>query len=53
MIGYDIVSIGDAIFLPANEPHAYLAGDCIECMYYSIQFPAVISISVLSCFGAA
>lgn len=26
------LSIGDAIFLPANEPHAYLAGDCIECM---------------------
>ncbi|XP_050310645.1 mannose-6-phosphate isomerase [Anthonomus grandis grandis] len=23
---------GDAIFLGANEPHAYLSGDCIECM---------------------
>lgn len=23
---------GDAIFLAANEPHAYLSGDCIECM---------------------
>ncbi|RWS28817.1 hypothetical protein B4U80_02480 [Leptotrombidium deliense] len=22
----------DAIFLPPNEPHAYLYGDCIECM---------------------
>ncbi|XP_043837538.1 mannose-6-phosphate isomerase isoform X2 [Dromiciops gliroides] len=23
---------GDAIFLGANEPHAYLNGDCVECM---------------------
>lgn len=23
---------GEAIFLAANEPHAYLDGDCIECM---------------------
>lgn len=23
---------GQAIFLPAKEPHAYLSGDCIECM---------------------
>lgn len=23
---------GDAIFLAANEPHAYLFGDCVECM---------------------
>lgn len=23
---------GQAIYLPANEPHAYLEGDCIECM---------------------
>lgn len=23
---------GEAIFLGANEPHAYLSGDCIECM---------------------
>ena len=23
---------GEAIFLAANEPHAYLHGDCIECM---------------------
>lgn len=23
---------GDSIFLAANVPHAYLAGDCIECM---------------------
>lgn len=23
---------GQAIFLAANEPHAYLSGDCIECM---------------------
>lgn len=23
---------GEGIFLAANEPHAYLAGDCVECM---------------------
>jgi mannose-6-phosphate isomerase len=23
---------GEAIFLDANEPHAYLGGDCVECM---------------------
>ena len=23
---------GEAIFLPANEPHAYLSGDCMEVM---------------------
>lgn len=23
---------GEAIFLAANEPHAYLSGDCVECM---------------------
>lgn len=23
---------GEAIFLAANEPHAYLLGDCVECM---------------------
>jgi len=23
---------GQAIFLAANEPHAYLSGDCVECM---------------------
>ncbi|RKP15413.1 mannose-6-phosphate isomerase, partial [Piptocephalis cylindrospora] len=29
----DIVLMpGDALFLAANEPHAYIAGDCIECM---------------------
>ena len=23
---------GEGVFLAANEPHAYLAGDCVECM---------------------
>ncbi len=26
---------GDSFFIEANEPHAYLAGDCIECMALS------------------
>lgn len=27
-----ILEPGEAMFLGANEPHAYLSGDCIECM---------------------
>ncbi|KAJ8252314.1 hypothetical protein COCON_G00216260 [Conger conger] len=27
-----ILQPGEAMFLGANEPHAYLSGDCIECM---------------------
>ena len=23
---------GEALFLPPNEPHAYLSGECVECM---------------------
>lgn len=23
---------GDAIYLGPNEPHAYISGDCVECM---------------------
>lgn len=23
---------GEALFLPASEPHAYISGDCVECM---------------------
>lgn len=23
---------GEALYLAANEPHAYLSGDCVECM---------------------
>ena len=23
---------GEAMFLGANVPHAYLSGDCVECM---------------------
>jgi mannose-6-phosphate isomerase len=23
---------GEALFLGANEPHAYLSGECVECM---------------------
>lgn len=27
-----VLSPGQAIFLPANEPHAYISGQCMECM---------------------
>ncbi|ORX67725.1 mannose-6-phosphate isomerase [Basidiobolus meristosporus CBS 931.73] len=31
-LNYTVLQPGEAIFLQANEPHAYLSGDCIECM---------------------
>ena len=31
-LNYVMLDSGQAIFLAANEPHAYLSGDCIECM---------------------
>lgn len=32
MLNYIVMEPGQAIFLGANEPHAYLSGDCVECM---------------------
>ncbi|KDO27723.1 phosphomannose isomerase type I [Saprolegnia parasitica CBS 223.65] len=32
LLNYIVMEPGDAVFLGANEPHAYLSGDCIECM---------------------
>ncbi|KAJ1985455.1 Mannose-6-phosphate isomerase [Dimargaris cristalligena] len=32
VLNYFCLRRGEAIFLGANEPHAYLFGDCIECM---------------------
>ncbi|KAJ3220380.1 Mannose-6-phosphate isomerase [Dinochytrium kinnereticum] len=31
-LNYVELGVGEAIFLAANEPHAYLSGDCVECM---------------------
>ncbi|CAG8519765.1 4748_t:CDS:2 [Ambispora leptoticha] len=31
-LNYVKLEPGQAIFLGANEPHAYLSGDCVECM---------------------
>ncbi|MQL99042.1 hypothetical protein Taro_031748 [Colocasia esculenta] len=31
-LNYVKLSPGEALYLGANEPHAYLSGDCIECM---------------------
>ncbi|KAF9438843.1 Mannose-6-phosphate isomerase [Entomortierella beljakovae] len=31
-LNYIVLAPGKAIFLAANEPHAYLSGDCVECM---------------------
>jgi len=32
MLNLLFLSPGEAIFLGANEPHAYISGDCVECM---------------------
>lgn len=32
LLNYITLEQGEAMFLGANEPHAYLSGDCIECM---------------------
>ena len=32
MLNYIRLQEGEALFLAANEPHAYFSGDCIECM---------------------
>ncbi|KAI8327385.1 phosphomannose isomerase type I [Blakeslea trispora] len=32
LLNYVSMQPGQAIFLGANEPHAYLSGDCVECM---------------------
>ncbi|CAG8529992.1 4348_t:CDS:2 [Diversispora eburnea] len=32
ILNYIKLEPGQAIFLGANEPHAYLSGDCVECM---------------------
>jgi mannose-6-phosphate isomerase len=35
MLNYMSLQPGDSFFMGPNEPHAYLAGDCIECMALS------------------
>lgn len=35
LFNYVTLSPGEAMFLAANEPHAYLSGDCVECMALS------------------
>ena len=32
MLNYHVLEPGEALYLGANEPHAYLAGECVECM---------------------
>lgn len=32
LFNYVKLSPGEALYLGANEPHAYLFGECIECM---------------------
>ncbi|KAJ0400326.1 hypothetical protein ATCC90586_007785 [Pythium insidiosum] len=32
LLNYVTLEPGECVFLSANEPHAYLSGDCIECM---------------------
>ena len=32
LLNHFTLNAGEAVFLGANEPHAYLFGDCVECM---------------------
>lgn len=32
MLNYTVLEEGESLFLGPNEPHAYIYGDCIECM---------------------
>ncbi len=32
LMNYLRLKRGEAIFLAANEPHAYISGECVECM---------------------
>jgi len=32
LLNYVALEPGQALFLGANEPHAYISGDCVECM---------------------
>jgi mannose-6-phosphate isomerase len=32
LLNYYTLEQGQALVLAANEPHAYLSGDCVECM---------------------
>lgn len=35
VMNYLILQPGESFFIGANEPHAYLSGDCVECMALS------------------
>jgi mannose-6-phosphate isomerase len=35
LLNYIVMKPGDSFFICANEPHAYIAGDCAECMALS------------------
>ncbi|MCO5581763.1 hypothetical protein L7F22_035651 [Adiantum nelumboides] len=32
LLNYVCLAPGEALYLDANEPHAYIAGECVECM---------------------
>lgn len=35
IMNYLVMQPGDSFFICANEPHAYISGDCTECMALS------------------
>lgn len=35
ILNYMILEVGECFFMAANEPHAYISGDCVECMALS------------------
>lgn len=35
LLNYLVMAPGESFFIGPNEPHAYLSGDCVECMALS------------------
>ena len=41
------------MFLPANEPHAYISGDCMECAWHGYVIDKRLFILAHDCVGMA
>ena len=51
-LNYIKIKPGQAIYLEANEPHAYLSGNCVEVMATSVLIAAEAPLESDSCFPA-
>lgn len=56
LLNYVKLKPGQCIFIDAGEPHAYLSGDCIECMacsgiyFFSYSFISIYSFDIFFLF---